>query len=413
MGYLESLQLFYTPNNELEKSIKIHQQGFEVTTTTTHYFYDAFGRRIGKSSSTQKSSKFNQRGQLVKFPSNLSSLNTTDRPQRKNTLMLWDGNRQIQEYTDEQIFTTVYEQGSFEPVARVVQLSELLEKQRIDNAVTHVWQYVPSGIVTQDVLDNVEKAKQPLVKIYHYHCNHLGTPQELTNQDGDVIWLSYDRAWGGSFETIYKPQFIDNYALQESELQPIKFQGQSLDVETGLHYNRFRYYDSDVGMFISRDPIGLLGGLNVFAYAPNPIGWIDPWGLSADSAILERISAMKNAMSIDEIKRTTYAVARVTTKDGISEYWVAAAGKVGNVPRIIREAAGTDIVAKNKNKRGNGQNRLNDAERTIIRTAKKQGAKIEAMGATRDMCPMCEKASKRAGILSKISTPIKSRRGCV
>lgn len=66
MGYLESLQLFYTPNNELEKSIKIHQQGFDVT-TTTHYYYDAFGRRIGKSSSTQKSSKLNQRGQLVRF----------------------------------------------------------------------------------------------------------------------------------------------------------------------------------------------------------------------------------------------------------------------------------------------------------------------------------------------------------
>ena len=174
----------------------------------------------------------------------------------------------------------MYEQGSFEPVARVVQLSEVLEKQRIDNAVTHVWQYVPSGIVTQDVLDNVEKAKQPLVKIYHYHCNHLGTPQELTNQDGDVIWLSYDRAWGGSFDTIYKRQFIDNFSLKENELQPIKFQGQSLDVETGLHYNRFRYYDSDVGMFISRDPIGLMGGSNVFQYAPNPIGWIDPWGLA-------------------------------------------------------------------------------------------------------------------------------------
>ena len=174
----------------------------------------------------------------------------------------------------------MYEQNSFEPVARVVQLSEVLEKQRINNAVTHVWQYVPSGIVNQDVLDNVEKAKQPLVKIYHYHCNHLGTPQELTNQDGDVIWLSYDRAWGGSFETIYKPQFIDNWAISESELQPIKFQGQSLDTETGLHYNRFRYYDSDVGMFISRDPIGLMGGSNVFQYAPNPVMWIDPWGLA-------------------------------------------------------------------------------------------------------------------------------------
>ena len=280
MGYLESLQLFYTPNNQLEKSIKIHQQGFEVTTTTTHYFYDAFGRRIGKSSSIQKSSKLNQRGQLVKFPSNLSSLNTTDRPQRKNTLMLWDGNQQIQEYTDEQIFTTVYEQGSFEPVARVVQLSEVLEKQRIAEKILYIQQHVPSGVINQDFYDRIEQAKTPLLKIYHYHCNHLGTPQELSDEKGDVIWLSYDRAWGGSFDTIYKPQFIDNFALNEFELQPIKFQGQSLDTETGLHYNRFRYYDSDVGMFISRDPIGLLGGNNVFQYAPNPIGWIDPYGLS-------------------------------------------------------------------------------------------------------------------------------------
>ena len=194
--------------------------------------------------------------------------------------MLWDGNQQIQEYTDEQIFTTVYEQNSFEPVARVVQLSEVLEKQRINNAVTHVWQYVPSGIVTQDVLDNVEKAKQPLVKIYHYHCNHLGTPQELTDSDGDVVWLSYDYSWGGQFDRHYKPQQVGNYDVSESELQPIKFQGQSLDVETGLHYNRFRYYDSDVGMFISRDPIGLMGGSNVFQYAPNPVGWIDPFGLA-------------------------------------------------------------------------------------------------------------------------------------
>ena len=144
----------------------------------------------------------------------------------------------------------------------------------------YIEQHVPYSIINQDFYDRIEQAKIPLVQIYHYHCNHLGTPQELTNQDGDVIWLSYDRAWGGSFDTIYKPQFIDNWAISESELQPIKFQGQSLDTETGLHYNRFRYYDSDVGMFISRDPIGLMGGNNIFQYAPNPVGWIDPWGLS-------------------------------------------------------------------------------------------------------------------------------------
>ena len=51
--------------------------------------------------------------------------------------------------------------------------------------------------------------------------------------------------------------------------------------ETGLHYNRFRYFDPDLGMFTTRDPIGLMGGVNTFQYAPNPTGWIDPFGLAA------------------------------------------------------------------------------------------------------------------------------------
>ena len=51
------------------------------------------------------------------------------------------------------------------------------------------------------------------------------------------------------------------------------------DTETGLHYNRFRYFDPDLGMFTSRDPIGLMGGNNVFQYAPNPTEWVDPLGL--------------------------------------------------------------------------------------------------------------------------------------
>ena len=174
----------------------------------------------------------------------------------------------------------MYEQGSFEPVARIVQLASHIEQKRLADIAYETRRFVRIGESEETINQRIQDKSQPLINIYHYHCNHLGTPQELTNQDGDVIWLSYDRAWGGSFDTIYKQQFVDNFALNEFELQPIKFQGQSLDTETGLHYNRFRYYDSDVGMFISRDPIELLGGFNVFAYAPNPIGWIDPWGLS-------------------------------------------------------------------------------------------------------------------------------------
>jgi RHS repeat-associated protein len=57
------------------------------------------------------------------------------------------------------------------------------------------------------------------------------------------------------------------------------------DVVTGLHYNRFRYYDPDAGWFISHDPIGLLWGDNHFLYVPNPIEWIDPLGLKREIGI--------------------------------------------------------------------------------------------------------------------------------
>ena len=174
----------------------------------------------------------------------------------------------------------MYEQNSFEPVARIVQLASHIEQKRLADIAYETRRFVRIGESEETINQRIADNSQPLISIYHYHCNHLGTPQELTSQDGDVIWLSYDRAWGGSFETIYKQQFIDNFAITENKLQPIKFQGQSLDVETGLHYNRFRYYDSDVGMFISRDPIGLMGGSNVFQYAPNPTQWIDPFGLA-------------------------------------------------------------------------------------------------------------------------------------
>ena len=57
-------------------------------------------------------------------------------------------------------------------------------------------------------------------------------------------------------------------------------QGQQVDEESGLHYNRARYYDPSVGRFISTDPIGLRGGLNLWQYVDNPIEWIDPLGLA-------------------------------------------------------------------------------------------------------------------------------------
>jgi RHS repeat-associated protein len=72
-------------------------------------------------------------------------------------------------------------------------------------------------------------------------------------------------------------EHIIGYAFKY-DVQNLRMQGQYHDRETGLHYNTFRYYDCDTGRFTTEDPIGLLGGLNLYQYAPNPLMWIDPWG---------------------------------------------------------------------------------------------------------------------------------------
>ena len=71
-----------------------------------------------------------------------------------------------------------------------------------------------------------------------------------------------------------------DWAQQKGLSNPIRFQGQYHDHETGRHYNRYRYYDPRVGRFVSKDPISYAGGLNLNVYAPNPVEWIDALGLA-------------------------------------------------------------------------------------------------------------------------------------
>jgi RHS repeat-associated protein len=69
-------------------------------------------------------------------------------------------------------------------------------------------------------------------------------------------------------------------AEAEQTTNPWRFPGQYEDVETGLYYNRFRYYDPQIGRYISEDPIGLLGGVGLYVYVCDPITWWDPLGLA-------------------------------------------------------------------------------------------------------------------------------------
>ncbi|NWE43961.1 RHS domain-containing protein, partial [Pseudomonas yamanorum] len=99
--------------------------------------------------------------------------------------------------------------------------------------------------------------------------DHLGTPQELTAPDGEIVWSAHYRAYG----QIAK---LDVNTITN----PLRFQGQYFDPESGLHYNRHRYYNPDVGRYLTPDPVKLAGGLNGYQYVPNPTGWVDPLGLN-------------------------------------------------------------------------------------------------------------------------------------
>ncbi|MEI1693653.1 RHS repeat-associated core domain-containing protein, partial [Acinetobacter nosocomialis] len=121
-----------------------------------------------------------------------------------------------------------------------------------------------------------EKQGKEFDDVWFYHCDHLGTPQEMTDHTGAIIWKAEYKAWGECKAEKAKSNFFENSEIISNN---IRFQGQYFDEETGLHYNRYRYYLPYVGRFISKDPIGLLGGFNVYEYAPSPVAWIDVLGL--------------------------------------------------------------------------------------------------------------------------------------
>jgi RHS repeat-associated protein len=106
--------------------------------------------------------------------------------------------------------------------------------------------------------------------------DHLGTPREIVDSRGSVAWSMEFKSWGQTLKQTPGPLAMTPIASVE---QNLRFQGQYFDAETGLHYNRNRYYDPEIGAYASDDPIGLMGGLNQYSYTHNPVNWIDPLGL--------------------------------------------------------------------------------------------------------------------------------------
>ncbi|WP_277183680.1 RHS repeat-associated core domain-containing protein, partial [Caballeronia sp. BR00000012568055] len=124
--------------------------------------------------------------------------------------------------------------------------------------------YYPQTFHPFAVLEGTSKGRA----VYHYHTDPNGCPTRLTDVRGEVVWAAGIEAWGAV-----------GRVWEGKVEQSLRLMGQYFDRETGLHYNRHRYYDPNTGSFISQDPIGLLGGTNPYQFAPNIFRWSDPLGL--------------------------------------------------------------------------------------------------------------------------------------
>ncbi|EKR9764073.1 RHS repeat protein, partial [Escherichia coli] len=258
----------------------------------SRYLYDPLGRRVAK--------------RVWRRERDLTGwMSLSRKPQV--TWYGWDGDRLTTIQNDRTRIQTIYQPGSFTPLIRVetatgelaktqrrsladalqqsggedggsvvfppvlVQMLDRLESEILADRVSEEsrrW-LASCGLTVEQMKNQMDPVYTPARKIHLYHCDHRGLPLALISTEGATAWCAEYDEWGNLLSD------ENPHHLQ----QLIRLPGQQYDEESGLYYNRHRYYDPLQGRYITQDPIGLKGGWNFYQYPLNPVINVDPQGL--------------------------------------------------------------------------------------------------------------------------------------
>ncbi|ENG0780617.1 RHS repeat protein, partial [Escherichia coli] len=267
---------------------------YEEPLVESRYLYDPLGRRVAK--------------RVWRRERDLTGwMSLSRKPQV--TWYGWDGDRLTTIQNDRTRIQTIYQPGSFTPLIRVetatgelaktqrrsladalqqsggedggsvvfppvlVQMLDRLESEILADRVSEEsrrW-LASCGLTVAQMQSQMDPVYTPARKIHLYHCDHRGLPLALISKEGATEWCAEYDEWGNLLNE------ENPHQLQ----QLIRLPGQQYDEESGLYYNRHRYYDPLQGRYITQDPIGLKGGWNFYQYPLNPVQYIDSMGLAS------------------------------------------------------------------------------------------------------------------------------------
>ncbi|ELO5625604.1 TPA: RHS repeat protein, partial [Escherichia coli] len=267
---------------------------YEEPLVESRYLYDPLGRRVAK--------------RVWRRERDLTGwMSLSRKPQV--TWYGWDGDRLTTIQNDRSRIQTIYQPGSFTPLIRVetatgeqaktqrrsladtlqqsggedggsvvfppvlVQMLDRLESEILADRVSEEsrrW-LASCGLTVEQMQNQMDPVYTPARKIHLYHCDHRGLPLALISTEGATAWCAEYDEWGNLLNE------ENPHQLQ----QLIRLPGQQYDEESGLYYNRHRYYDPLQGRYITQDPIGLKGGWNFYQYPLNPVQYIDSMGLAS------------------------------------------------------------------------------------------------------------------------------------